>query len=236
MTVIGVPREVKDGELRVALTPSVVRTLVDAGHRVRVEQGAGVGAGCSDSDFYAAGAALSDVEEVWSSTLVVKVKEPQPGEFRLLRPDLTLFAFLHLAAKPKLAAALCSSGARAYAFEDLRVDGKLPILAPMSQVAGRIAGLVGPNLLSTAAGGRGVLAGGVDGAPAARAVVVGVGVAGEAAAASLRALGMRVAGIDPDERKLSRLIAIGLLASGALPGSAEAAAEVDAADLAVATF
>jgi alanine dehydrogenase len=233
MVEIGVLRECKDGERRVALTPEAVGVLVAAGHAVVVESGAGLGAGFSDGDYRAAGAVLAGTDRVWSAQLVVKVKEPQPTEFAHFREGLTLFAFLHLAAEPELAAALCASGVRAYAFEDLHRDGTLPILAPMSQVAGRTAGIVGPGLLSTASGGRGVLAGGVTGADPADAVIVGVGVAGQAAADSLRALGMRVTGIDTDARKLAALVSAGRLAAGHLPGTAEADRAIVAADLLV---
>ena len=233
MVTVGVPRERKDGERRVALTPAAVSPLVASGSRVLVERSAGEGAGIKDEEYLAAGAQLAGRDEVWACDLVVKVKEPQPGEFRHFRSGLTLFCFLHLAAEPDLADALRASGVRAYAFEDLRAGAVLPILAPMSQVAGRTAAIVGANLLSTASGGSGILAGGVDGAEPARAVVVGVGVAGKAAAASLAALGMQVVGVDTDAAKLERLTASGVLSTGHLPGTFGADAAITTADLVV---
>jgi alanine dehydrogenase len=233
MVTIGVPGERKDGERRVALTPDAVRTLTAAGHRVVVEEGAGAGAGFDDGLYRAAGASLADADRVWAAQLVVKVKEPQPEEFVHFRTGLTLFAFLHLAAEPALAEALCAAGVRAYAFEDLRAGGVLTILAPMSQVAGRTAGIVGPGLLSAAAGGSGVLAGGVVGAEPAAAVVVGVGVAGQAAAESLTALGMRVTGVDTDPQRLAALVAAGTLVDGCAPGTVEADRAIVSADLLV---
>lgn len=233
MATIGVPRERKDGERRIALTPGAVAQLIAAGHRVLVEHGAGSGAGMSDEQYLAAGAQLAERDEVWRSLLVVKVKEPQPDEFQFFRPELTLFAFLHLAAQAQLTQALCESGARAYAFEDLRQGQTLPLLAPMSQVAGRTAGIIGASLLSTAAGGRGVLAGHIDGAQAAQALIVGVGVAGQAAAASLAALGMQVTGVDTNKDRLGQLVSAGVLAAGYLPGTSQADAAVVAADVLV---
>jgi alanine dehydrogenase len=233
VAVIGLVKEIKDGEQRVALTPAAVGTLVGAGHRVLVEHAAGAGAGFADADYVAAGAVLTGCAQAWEAELVVKVKEPQAVEFPRFRRDLTLFAFLHLAAEPDLSEALCASGMRAYAFEDLRDGATLPILAPMSQVAGRVAGIVGPNLLSAAHGGRGVLAGGVEGAEPASAVVVGVGVAGRAAAATLTALGMQVTGIDTDAARLAELVQRGIVANGYGAGSAAAYTAVVAADLLV---
>lgn len=219
MLSIGVPKEMKDGERRVALTGPAAARLVSQGFRVLVERGGGVGSGIEDAEFSRAGVVLCDVEEVWACDLVVKVKEPQPAEFRFFRPDLNLFAFLHLAAEPDLAAALCAAGVRAFAFEDVTAAARRPLLAPMSQVAGRVAGVVGPYLLSTAAGGRGVLAGAVDGARPARATIVGAGVAGTAAAASLSALGVEVFALDVNEGSLQRLSGAGFLAGSAAPGS-----------------
>jgi alanine dehydrogenase len=228
---VGLVREVKDGERRVALTPAAVRALVGAGHRVLVEHDAGAGAGFADAAYAATGAVLAGCDQVWAADLVVKVKEPQAGEFPQFRRDLTLFAFLHLASEPRLSEALCAAGVRAYAFEDLRHGATLPILAPMSQVAGRVAGIVGPNLLSAAHGGSGVLAGGVEGAEPARAVVVGVGVAGLAAASSLTALGMRVTGVDTDSARLAELVQRGVIADAHEAGSGGAHEAVVAADL-----
>ncbi len=208
---IGVLRETKDGERRVALLPAEVAALVAEGHEVLVESGAGVLAGAGDEAFVAAGAQVVTRDEVWGCTLVVKVKEPQPEEFRFFRPGLRLFCFLHLAAEPVLAAALTEARVEAYAFEDVRVGGRLVLLEPMSQVAGRAAAVVAPYLLSTASGGSGVLPGGVDRVRPGKAVVVGVGVAGEAAARGLAGAGMRVWGADVDVARMSRLVSEGVL-------------------------
>jgi alanine dehydrogenase len=201
---IGIPVERKDGERRVVLTPGAVELLVGRGHRVLVEAGAGAGAGLPDADYRRAGATLvPDADAVWACDLVVKVKEPQPDEFRHLRPGLALFGFLHLAAEPVLTSALVASGTDAYAFETL-VDGGLPLLAPMSEIAGRMAAIVAARTLSTAEGGSGTLVGGATGVPPARAVVVGLGVAGTYAARGLRGLDAHVTGVDVDLDLLAR--------------------------------
>jgi alanine dehydrogenase len=201
--VVGLPAETKDRERRIALTPSAVGLLVARGHRVRVERGAGVGAGFSDDAYAVAGAALTDATEAWGADLVVKVKEPQPDEYPFFRPDLTLFTYLHLAAEPALTAALLAAGTHGYAYETL-TDHGLPLLAPMSEVAGRAAAVIGASQLSTAQGGSGTLPGGAAGVPPARAVVLGMGVAGTLAARGLRGLDMHVTGVDVDLERLFR--------------------------------
>lgn len=231
MAHVGLVQETKNGERRVALTPSAVGQLVRNGHQVTVEASAGTGAGFTDTDYVASGAVIGDRDSTWGAQLVVKVKEPQAEEFARLGADTTLFAFLHLAAEPALSAALVAAGTRAYAFEDLKVDGRFSLLHPMSQIAGRLAGIIGAQLLTTAAGGRGVLAGGIDGAPAAQAVVVGVGAAGDAAARNLRGVGMQVTGIDLDADRLAALVDEGVLHRGLVAGSAEADAAIVAADV-----
>jgi alanine dehydrogenase len=174
--IVGVPAEVKDSERRVAITPDGVRELVGHGHRVLVQQGAGVGSSITDAELGAAGAELVPVEEAWGAELVVKVKEPQPEELRFLRPDLVLFTYLHLAAEPDVAAALVESGATGLAYETVQLtDGSLPLLAPMSEVAGRMATQVGAHWLEAENGGRGVLLGGAPGVRPARVVVIGAG-------------------------------------------------------------
>lgn len=208
---IGVPMEVKDGERRVALLPSGVSALVNAGHEVLVERGAGVASGATDASYAESGGRCAEAGEVWGCDLVVKVKEPQPEEFRFFRPGLRLFCFLHLAAAGRVAEELAAARVEAYAFEDVRLSGRLVLLEPMSQVAGRSAAIAAAGLLSTSSGGAGVLPGGVPGARPANAVVVGVGVAGEAAARSLSALGMRVTGADLDVARISRLVSEGVL-------------------------
>jgi alanine dehydrogenase len=182
---IGVPAEVKAAEHRVAITPAGVRELSLSGHEVLVESGAGLGSSLDDDDFARAGARIApDPETAWSEAeLVLKVKEPTPAEHRFLRRDLTLFTFLHLAASKELTDALLESGCTAIAYETVRgADRGLPLLAPMSEVAGRMAAQVGAQLLSAPAGGRGVLMGGVSGVMPAHVVVIGAGSAGRNAA------------------------------------------------------
>lgn len=194
---VGLPTETKDRERRVALTPSAVGSVVDAGHRVLVQAGAGEGAGHDDADYKEVGAELvPTVEQVWSADVVVKVKEPQPAEYEFFRDDLTLFAYLHLAAEPELTDALVVAGVHAYAFETLVERGGLPLLAPMSEVAGRTAAIAAAYHLSARDGGSGTLAGGAAGVPPARAAVIGMGVAGSMAARGLRGLDAHVTGVD----------------------------------------
>jgi alanine dehydrogenase len=174
--IVGVPAEVKSGENRVALTPDGVRELAAHGHRVLIQTGAGEGSSIVDEDYLAAGARCVPADEAWSAELVVKVKEPQPAEFGHLRPDLILFTYLHLAAYPEVARALLAAGTTALAYETVQhADGSLPLLAPMSEVAGRMATQVGAYYLQRDAGGRGVLLGGVPGVRPARVVVIGAG-------------------------------------------------------------
>jgi alanine dehydrogenase len=189
---IGVPREVKNHEYRVALTPAGVHELVRAGHEVAVEQGAGLGSSLPDTDFVAAGAkVLPHADDVWGfADLVLKVKEPIAEEYHRLRKGQVLFTYLHLAASRPCTDALLSSGTTAIAYETVQLpDRSLPLLAPMSEVAGRMAPQVGARCLEREAGGRGVLMGGVSGVYAAKVVVLGAGVAGMNAAAI--ALGMQ---------------------------------------------
>lgn len=200
---IGLPAEIKVGERRVALTPSAVAGAVAAGHRVLVEAGAGAGAGYGDTEYKEAGAEIRpEPEEVWSADVVIKVKEPQEAEYRYFRPDLTLFAYLHLAAEARLTRALLESGIDAYAFETLTEGSGLPLLAPMSEIAGRAAAIVAAHALAASEGGSGVLAGGAAGVAPARAVVIGLGVAGSMAARGLSGLDAHVTGVDLDLRLL----------------------------------
>lgn len=175
---VGVPTEIKADERRVALTPDGVREMEAHGVEVLVQSGAGDGASLPDETYRAAGAEIvADAAEVWArADLVVKVKEPQTAELDLLRPDLTLFTYLHLAAYPKVADALCAAGTTALAYETvMRSDGTLPLLAPMSEVAGRLAVQAGARFLEAPQGGRGVLLGGAPGVQPARVVVIGAG-------------------------------------------------------------
>ena len=174
--IVGVPRETKEGEHRVALTPDGARELVAHGQRVLVERGAGEDSSISDEAYRVAGAELVDAWAAWAADLVVKVKEPQPEEFSLLRPELALFTYLHLAAYPKVASALLDAGTTALAYETVQsADGALPLLAPMSEVAGRMAPQIGAHHLEREAGGRGVLLGGAPGVQPSRVVVLGAG-------------------------------------------------------------
>jgi alanine dehydrogenase len=174
--IIGVPRETKEGEHRVAMTPDGVRELVAHGHRVLVERGAGDDSSIHDDEYRAAGGELMGAGDAWDAGLVVKVKEPQPDEFAQLRPDLVLFTYLHLAAYPAVADALLAAGATAIAYETVQTaDLALPLLAPMSEVAGRMAPQIGAHYLERDAGGRGVLLGGAPGVRPARVVVLGAG-------------------------------------------------------------
>ncbi len=174
---VGVPREIKTAEHRVALTPDGVRELEQHGIDVFVETGAGEGAAFSDDDYRAAGADIvPTAADAWAHDVVVKVKEPQAEEFGLLRADLTLFTYLHLAAYPQVAEALAASGCTALAYETVqRPDGSLPLLAPMSEVAGRLAPQMGAHHLERHHGGRGVLMGGAPGVRPAKVVVLGAG-------------------------------------------------------------
>jgi alanine dehydrogenase len=174
--IIGVPTEVKTAENRVAMTPDGVRELSSLGHEVRVEAGAGHGSSFSDEDFAAAGASLVGREEAWGAELVCKVKEPQESEFKFLREDLVLFTYLHLAAYPGVGKALLEAKTTGIAYETVQAaDGGLPLLAPMSEVAGRIATQVGASLLERRNGTRGILLGGAPGVRPARVVVIGAG-------------------------------------------------------------
>lgn len=203
---IGIPRERKPLEGRVALTPLAVRDLVTDGREVMLETGAGVKAGFSDEDFRAAGAQIVDsLEAVYACDLVVKVKEPQPEEFPLLRPGLMLFCYLHLAACPDVLAQLLEKQVTAFAFETLTVSGRLPLLAPMSAIAGRIAVQIGMHYLQQPEGGAGVLLGGVMNTPPGKVVVLGAGTAGSHAAIMASALGADVWVLDQSEAALEAL-------------------------------
>lgn len=179
--IIGIPREIKDSEYRVAATPEGVRELTRAGHRVVVEAGAGAGSALADEDFAAAGAEiLPDADAVFAEAeMILKVKEPQPEEFERFRPDHLLFTYLHLAADKALTEFLVERGLVAVGYETVELpDGRLPLLAPMSEIAGRMAPQEGAKYLERPFGGRGVLMGGASGVQPARVVVIGAGMAG----------------------------------------------------------
>ena len=189
---VGIPAEVKNNEYRVAITPSGVHELSRAGHEVFVQQGAGVGSSIPDEDFTAAGARiLPGADDVWQAgDLILKVKEPVPEEYHRMRSGQVLFTYLHLAASRECTEALLAAGVTAIAYETVQLpDGSLPLLAPMSEVAGRMAPQVGAHHLQSDGGGRGVLMGGVSGVYAAKTVVLGAGVSGMSAA--VIALGMQ---------------------------------------------
>lgn len=201
---VAVVREIKLDEHRVALTPVGAAELTATGHSVLVERGAGEGSGFADEAYAAAGAEIVECGDAWAGAdMVVKVKEPLPEEWPRLRPGQVLFTFLHLAPDPPLARALAASGATCIAYETVQTaDGRLPLLAPMSEVAGRLAPQVGANALERSRGGRGVLLAGLPGVPPARVVVIGGGIVGTNA--SVIALGMG-AEVTVIERSVDRL-------------------------------
>ena len=201
---VGVPREIKNHEYRVALTPSGVHELVRGGHEVLVEHGAGEGSSIPDAEYASAGARLADVDRVWGdSELLLKVKEPVGPEHDRLREDQVLFTYLHLAADAGLTAALVDRRVTALAYETVELpDRSLPLLAPMSEVAGRLAPQVGAQALLRAEGGRGVLLAGVPGTRAGQVVVLGAGVSGMSAATIALGMGAHVTVLDRDVPKL----------------------------------
>ncbi|MGN6444011.1 alanine dehydrogenase [Amnibacterium sp.] len=205
---VGVPTEIKNNENRVAITPAGVHSLAGRGHEVLVQAGAGTGSRILDEDYAAAGATIvPDADAVWGAAdLLVKVKEPIAEEYRHLREDQALFAYLHLAADRPLTEALLAARTTAIAYETVQLpDRSLPLLSPMSEVAGRLSIQVGGYHLMRAAGGRGVLLGGVPGTPKARVVVIGGGVAGEHAAANALGMGADVTVIDVSIPRLRAL-------------------------------
>jgi len=205
--VIGIPKEIKEGERRVGMRPSGVRLLVSDGHHVIVEEGAGRLSGISDEEFKEAGAeVVPSAEEVWGrADMIVKVKEPQPSEYGFLREGLILFAYLHLAAAPELAWKLAEGGVTAIAYETVELeDGSLPLLTPMSEIAGRMAVQIGARLLESD-GGEGVLLGGIPGVPPANVVILGAGTVGSNAARIAVGMGANVSVLDVDARKLRHL-------------------------------
>ena len=204
---IGVAKEIKQDEYRVALTPAGARELRGRGHDVLVEAGAGAGSAFPDSEYEAVGARLASVEEVWaSSDLVLKVKEPLPEEFGRLREGLVLFTYLHLAADEELTHALLESGATCIAYETVETDDRqLPLLAPMSEVAGRLAAQAGSYFLEKPLGGRGLLLGGVAGVAPGKVVIIGGGMVGYNAAVIALGLGAQVRILDKSVDRLRHL-------------------------------
>ncbi len=205
---IGCPKEIKPQEFRVGMTPNAAREAANAGHAVMIETNAGVGAGFSDADYVAAGAKIiATAEEVFAAAdMIVKVKEPQPVERKRLRAGQVLFTYLHLAPDPEQTRDLLASGVTAIAYETVTDDrGGLPLLAPMSEVAGRLAPQVGAWTLQKANGGRGVLIGGVPGVLPANVLVIGGGVVGTAAARVAIGMGANVTVLDKSLARLSML-------------------------------
>ena len=202
--IIGVPKEIKVHESRVAITPEGVSEFVHAGHSVLIEDTAGMGSSITNEDFIAAGAEIVfTADEVWSKTdLILKVKEPLEPEYTKMRQGQILFTYLHLAASKECTDALVKSGITAFAYETVEVNGTLPLLAPMSEVAGRLATQVGATALQKPLGGRGVLLGGVPGVAPGRVVVIGGGVAGLNAAVIAVGMGADVTVFD---RSINRL-------------------------------
>ena len=206
---IGIPRETKNHEYRVALTPAGARTLVEAGHAVSVESGAGAAVGYGDDAYRAAGAQIADTATVWAAPLVVKVKEPQPDEVARLHAGQLLFCYLHLAAAPLLARELMARGVTALAYETVRdAGGRLPLLAPMSDIAGRLAPQMGALGLHKTHGGNGKLIGGLPGVAPAHVVIIGAGMVGLGAARVAAGLGARVTLFDRTADALARAEAL----------------------------
>ena len=207
---IGIPQEIKNHEYRVALTPEGARVLTEAGHRVSVETGAGAAAGFSDEAYRTAGAAIvTHAAEAWSADLVAKVKEPQAEEVKRLRQGQLLFCYLHLAAAPKLARELMARGVSAIAYETVtKPAGGLPLLHPMSDIAGRLAPQMGALGLHKSHGGSGKLITGMPGVPPAHVLVIGAGVVGMSATRSAVGLGARVTLIDRQADKLAHAEAL----------------------------
>lgn len=205
---IGVPRERKTLEKRVAITPDGAKELVQLGHTVLIETNAGLGSSFSDAAYIAAGCQiLPTLADTWDKAeLLVKVKEPDEREFEFFRKDLILFDFLHLASLPKVADALLRSRITAFAYENLKTtDGRLPLLEPMSEVAGKLSVLNGATYLLSQNGGRGLLLGGATGSPPARVVIVGAGVAGQAACSTAIGMGAHVTVVDISAEKLNSI-------------------------------
>lgn len=206
--IIGVPKEIKNNENRVAMVPAGVQTLVGAGHKVLVEAGAGLGSGFPDESYVAAGAKiLPQAQQVWdSSDLIIKVKEPLPAEYGYFREGLNLFTYLHLAAAGDLVRHLMQKKVFALAYETIQLaDGSLPLLTPMSEVAGRMSVQIGAHFLEKAQGGRGVLLGGVPGVEAGHVVIIGGGIVGTNAAKMAVGLRAKVTVLENNPKRLREL-------------------------------
>lgn len=203
---IGIPKEIKTMENRVSMTPGAVETLVRRGHSVVVEKGAGLGSGLSDEEYISCGAKMGSVDDAWAAEMVIKVKEPIASEYKYLRKDLLLFTYLHLAADEPLTKVLLESGTTGVAYETVQLpDGSLPLLTPMSEVAGRMAAQEGALHLEKPKGGRGILVGGVPGVAPAKVMVLGGGVVGTNAAKIAAGMGAKVTIFDVNHARLQYL-------------------------------
>ncbi len=205
--IIGIPKEIKDNENRVGLTPAGVYDLVSHGHTVIVEEGAGTGSGFSNEDYVKAGAGIAaDASEVWMADMIIKVKEPLPQEYHFFKKGQILFTFLHLAPEPELTKALLEKEVVAIAYETIQLDnGALPLLTPMSEVAGRMAVQIGAHFLEKHEGGKGILLGGVPGVPPAKVVIIGGGTVGTNAAKMAVGAGADVTVLDTNVERLRQL-------------------------------
>lgn len=205
--IIGIPREIKNNENRVGITPAGVDQFVKAGHQVYVEINAGLGSGFTNEDYQAAGATLLDhAADVWGKAeMVIKVKEPLAEEYPYFRKDLVLFTYLHLAAEPSLTKALVDSGITAIAYETVAVGRSLPLLTPMSEVAGRMASQIGAQCLEKPKGGKGILLGGIPGVKRGKVTVIGGGVVGTNAAKIAIGLGADVTIMDVSAERLREI-------------------------------
>lgn len=204
--IIGVPKEIKNNENRVALTPGGVSQLISNGHRVLVETGAGLGSGFENEAYESAGAEIiADPKQVWDAEMVMKVKEPLPEEYVYFRNGLVLFTYLHLAAEPELAQALKDKGVTAIAYETVSEGRTLPLLTPMSEVAGRMAAQIGAQFLEKPKGGKGILLAGVPGVSRGKVTIIGGGVVGTNAAKMAVGLGADVTIIDLNADRLRQL-------------------------------
>jgi alanine dehydrogenase len=205
--IIGVPKEIKNNENRVAITPAGVASFLKSGHEVIIEAGAGLGSGFADEDYVGAGAKILPLaKDVWASAnMIMKVKEPLPSEYEYFRSDLVLFTYLHLAAEPGLAKALVEKKVTSIAYETVEVNRTLPLLTPMSEVAGRMAVQIGAQFLEKSKGGAGVLLGGVPGVKPGKVTIIGGGVVGTNAAKIAKGLGADVTIVDLSAQRLREL-------------------------------
>lgn len=203
---IGIPKEIKNNENRVAITPAGVLNLVKAGHSVYIESGAGIGSGFADDSYQEAGAKIeASAADVWNKAMVMKVKEPLPSEYVYFHKGLILFTYLHLAAEPELAQALVEKEVTAIAYETVEVNRTLPLLTPMSEVAGRMATQIGAQFLEKPKGGKGILLSGVPGVKRGKVTIIGGGVVGTNAAKMAVGLGADVTLIDLSAERLRQL-------------------------------